>query len=214
MINKVVSYYVGDRPEMIKFIPQSASKILDIGCGQGKFANFFVNTERDVWGVEINKDAAEIAKTKLNKVLVGAVEELIDDIPSNYFDVIIFNDVLEHLYDPWNVLGLLKSKLSVNGIIVSSIPNVRYITNLYDLVVKRNWEYKEFGILDSTHIRFFTQKTMITLFKSQGYNINSLQGIVKTKSLKGFLLATTLNILTLGKHRDLYYKQFVIIASK
>jgi len=213
-VNKNSSYFQGDRPEMIRFVPDSSLKILDIGCGQGNFAQLLMRQDRDVWGVEPVVEAANIAKLKLNNILIGGIEDVINEIPTNYFDIIIFNDVLEHLYNPWNVLKLLKDKLNNDGKIIASIPNIRYITNLYDLIVKKDWEYKDFGILDSTHIRFFTKKTMLKLFEEQGYYINEITGIVKTASIKGVLLALLLNIVSLGTQKDVFHKQFVITAKK
>ena len=81
-------------------------------------------------------------------------------LPDNNFDVVIFNDVLEHFENPWAVLENVKTKLNASGVVVASIPNVAYITNLVELILKKDWRYKpEGGILDKTHLRFFTKKS-------------------------------------------------------
>ena len=113
------------RPEMLKFIPKQAMRILEVGCGDGAFCQTMKNQnfEREIWGLELNGDVAEKAKNLCDKVLVGDFNDLYHDLPENYFDCIVFNDVLEHLLEPWNVIKDCKSLLSETGILVSSLPN-------------------------------------------------------------------------------------------
>lgn len=109
------SYYGHTRPEMLPFIPKDAKRILEIGCGKANFSSQLVNDNIEIWGVEPDKFAAKIASKTLFKVLVGTVDETIKEIHNNYFDVIIMNDVLEHLYLPWEDLKRLKNKLTDIG---------------------------------------------------------------------------------------------------
>jgi len=213
-LKKNINYYSGDRIEMLKFIPGTAHKILDIGCGQGKFGEHFIHRNKEVWGVEPIPEAALIAEKTLSKVLKGKIEDVIDEIPENYFDIIVLNDVLEHLIDPWEVTTQLRNKLHCNARDVASVPNFRYITNLFELIVKRDIKYTESGILDSTHLRFFTRNSIIRLFTSCGYTVEVIKGIYKTKSFFGISLAILINVLSFTFHRDIYFKEFVIIASK
>lgn len=211
---KDASYYSNTRLEMLPFIPSSAKKILEIGCGKGHFCEQLIGKETEVWGIEPDGDSAEIASKKLFKVLNGKINEVIGQLPDNYFDAIILNDVLEHLLFPWEDLKLLKSKLSDKGAIVSSIPNVRYIKNLFHVLVQKNWEYTESGILDSTHFRFFTKKSIVNLFDKSGYVIEKLNGINKTKSTKYQLFALFINIFFFFNHSDTLYLQFAVRAKK
>jgi len=211
---KDVSYYSNTRQEMLPFIPSSAKKILEIGCGEGHFCEQLIGKDTEIWGVEPDSDSAEIAAKKLYKVLNKKINEAISQLPENYFDAIILNDVLEHLLFPWDDLKQLKSKLSDNGVIVSSIPNVRYIKNLYHVLINKNWEYTESGILDSTHFRFFTKKSMVNLFSMSGYTIEKIKGINKTKSTKYLLFALLINVLFFFNHADTLYVQYAVRAKK
>lgn len=202
-------YYKYPRSEMIEFIPQDAKKIIDIGCGEAVFTEAIKNNlNAEVWGLEINEKAAEIARQKLDKVLIGDINALISDLPDGYFDCVIFNDVLEHLVDPYEVLLKIKPKLSSNGIVVSSIPNIRHYKVLKDLIFLKKFEYKESGILDKTHLRFFTKKSIIKMFDSLGFNIVKIKGVNGSKSI-GFKL---FSLLTLGFFSDTRYLQFACVV--
>lgn len=205
------NYYKNSRPEIIDFLPKNLSKILDIGCGQGHFLKLVKEkTGAETWGLEVVVSEANIAKNYLDKILIGKVEDTLDFIPDAYFDCITLNDVLEHLIEPKDVLKLLNAKLTKNGIIIASIPNVRFIGNLKELLVKKDWEYKNEGILDSTHLRFFTKKSMVRIFEEAGYQIVKQVGINKINSWK---LRTT-NFITFGFLSDTKFGQFVCIAIK
>ncbi len=211
---KDVSYYSNKRREMLPFIPFSAKKILEIGCGKGHFCEQLIGKDTEIWGVEPDRISAEIAAKILYKVINGKIDDAISLLPDNYFDAIILNDVLEHLLFPWDDLKVLKSKLSDDGVIVCSIPNVRYIKNLYHILISKNWEYTESGILDSTHFRFFTKKSIASLFSKSGYSIEKIKGINKTKSVKYQLFAVLINILFFFNHFDTLYLQYALRAKK
>ena len=213
---KDTSYYEHTRPEMLPFIPKDAKRILEIGCGQATFSVQLledrINVE--VWGVEPDKSAAKVASTRLFKVLTGVLDDTINDLPNNYFDVIIMNDVLEHLYYPWEDLKKLKNKLVKNGITVSSIPNIRYSKNIFKLIFKKDWKYTESGILDNTHFRFFTKKSIKRLHKDCGLSIQKIKGINITKSFLYFPYALIVNILMLFTQTDMFFMQYATVAKK
>jgi 2-polyprenyl-3-methyl-5-hydroxy-6-metoxy-1,4-benzoquinol methylase len=203
------TYYNQSRSEITTFVPKNVRRILDIGCGLGAFLKLVKEqTGAETWGIELYAEIAE--KAKADKILTGKVENLLNLIPNDYFDCITFNDVLEHLLEPAEVLKMMRPKLSEDGIIIASIPNIRYFKNLYELLVKREWKYKDFGILDSTHLRFFTKKSMKRMFEDAEYKIIKQKGINMSSSWKLKLL----NFLTFGIPVDIKYQQFVCIASK
>lgn len=208
------SYYGHTRPEMLPFIPKSAKRILEIGCGQANFSSQLIKDGVEIWGVEPDKNAADIASKTLFKVLVGPIDETINDIPNDYFDVIIMNDVLEHLLYPWEDIKKLKPKLAKNGVTVSSIPNVRYSKNIFKLIFKRDWKYTESGILDNTHFRFFTKKSIIRMHKECGLSIQKIKGVNRTKSFLYFPYALVVNILMLFTQTDMFYMQYATVAKK
>jgi len=205
------NYYNNERPEIAALVPKKIKAILDIGCGQGDFLGLIKQqTGAESWGVEMVTEIGEKAKIRVDHILIGRIEDVIDSLPDSYFDCITFNDVLEHLLEPSIVLKMIESKLSENGIIIASIPNVRYISNLYELLIKKDWEYKDAGILDSTHFRFFTQKSMKRMFENVGYKLIRQDGINATGSWKFKFLI----FFTIGFFSDTKYNQFVCIASK
>lgn len=212
---KKIYYYQGNRPEMIKYVPSSAKRILEVGCGEGLFAKLLLaGGEKEVWGVELNSEAAQIASQSLTKVYVGAIENVMNELPGAYFDLIIFNDVLEHLVDPSLVLTGIRQKLNNEGQILASIPNLRFAKVIYNLLIKKDFTYTEMGILDSTHLRFFTINTIKKLFIESGYDIEFLEGIDRSGSLFTRAFVFLLSIITLRNNKDALFKQFVIIAKK
>jgi 2-polyprenyl-3-methyl-5-hydroxy-6-metoxy-1,4-benzoquinol methylase len=202
-------YYSQERPEIAALIPQEIKTILDVGCGQGAFLKLMKErTGAETWGIEMEPDVAEVAKKYADKILTGKIENMTNSIPDSYFDCIIFNDVLEHLLDPTETLKMIRPKLSGNGIVIASIPNVRYFGNLYEILLKKDWEYKDSGILDTTHLRFFTKLSMKRMFEDAGYKLIRQEGIKKITSWRFRLL----NLLTFGFLDDTKYLQFACIA--
>ncbi len=142
----------------------------------------------------------------INKDILYALNEL----PDKYFDCIILNDILEHLSDPHSLLKNINQKLSINGVIVASIPNIRYFEVLFFLLLFKRWDYKDHGVLDKTHSRFFTQKNIKELFQESGYEVVTLKGIHPTSSI----LYNFVNCLTLGFMWDSRYMQFACVSKK
>ena len=205
-------YYGHPRREMIPHVPASAASILDIGCGAGAFAAGLREARSatlEIWGVEMDPEAARRATEVLDQVHVGDVREILSDLPPGHFDCIVCNDVLEHIEEPQAVLRALQSLLRPEGRIVVSIPNVRYFFNVLDLVVHGRWEYTDEGILDRTHLRFFTRSSIRRMFTDCGYELEHVTGINATGSLKFKLV----NLLTLGRWRDMKYLQFAVVCT-
>lgn len=204
-------YYSFDRKEIFPFIPENVERTLDVGCAAGIFSNKLKKERNpETWGIEMQKEAAEIAKTRLDKVLIGSFDEVSDDLPKEYFDCVFFNDVLEHMPYPETCLTKIKANIHPNGKIIASIPNMRHIAVLRELLFQKDWEYKDSGILDRTHLRFFTKKSMIRMFKDCGYKIDLIKGI---NSVSPFCLTSILSKLSLNSLDDIKHKQFIIVAS-
>src|SRR5437868_10634770 len=117
-------YYDNARPEMLGFIPPRTRRLLDVGCGRGAFA---ANVKRalgaTVWGIELNPDAARIAATRLDRVIERDIAGALPELPDASFDCIVFNDVLEHLHDPYSVVADVARLLAPGGVVVASLPN-------------------------------------------------------------------------------------------
>ena len=207
-------YYKNVRPEMLRYIPASAKTILEIGCGSGNFSRQLVKDGVETWGLEPFKESAKEAQLKLHKVLIGTLDEKLNELPNAYFDVIVMNDVIEHLLEPWDDIVKLKSKLKKEGVLVTSIPNVRYSKNIFKMIFNKDWKYTDDLILDRTHYRFFTKKSIKRMFHDSGYTIESMRGINTTKSFLYFPFAVLFNILFLGSQLDMFYMQHATVVKK
>lgn len=183
-------YYSGKRPDMLPYIPADCRRTLEIGCAEGNFSHRIkqdLNVE--TWGIELNDAAAKRAAHKMDRVIEGGAEVALKELPDQHFDCIICNDVLEHIYDPYSLLEDMKPKLTESGVIVCSIPNIRYYKTLYQIVFQRQWRYEDSGVLDKTHIRFFTLASIRDLFDDLGFTVLKLEGLRPTRKVKIRLLA-------------------------
>ncbi len=202
-------YFNLGREEMVKFIPKNVTQVLDVGCATGNFGKAIKEKlNAEVWGIELDGEAAKLASSCLDRVLHGDIRLLFSELPNNYFDCVVFNDVLEHVDYPNEILQGIQSKLTSNGVIVASLPNIRYYPVLIDLVLRGNWEYTESGVLDRTHLRFFTQNSIESFFRDCEYALEHISGI---NELQSWAL-TLLNILFFGKFKDSRYIQFACVA--
>jgi 2-polyprenyl-3-methyl-5-hydroxy-6-metoxy-1,4-benzoquinol methylase len=208
------SYYQGDRPDIVDYVPDSATHILEIGCGEGAFAASLHDGTREIWGVEANRNAAQKAARRMYKVFEGLIEERMIDLPDDYFDLVVFNDVLEHLVDPQKVLNNVKEKLKADGAVIASIPNIRFSRVIYDLIYKKDFTYTEFGVLDSTHLRFFTLPTMLSLFDSVGISVTFFKGLNQSPSWRTRLFVLFMSIITFSDCRDMLYTQYLVVGKK
>jgi len=164
------------RSEMARFIDGRPLRILEIGCAGGGFRKN-ITWECEYWGVEPVAAVAKQAEKNLFRVLSGTYEDVSSDLPDAYFNLIVCNDVIEHMPDPWAFLVDIQKKLAPSGQIVGSVPNVRYILNLIDLLIHRDWKYTEAGVLDKTHFRFFTIKSLLRLLIETGFSVERLEPV-------------------------------------
>lgn len=205
-------YYTGCRKEMVPFVPAGSRKILEIGCGEGNFLNQFRGEGIELWGVEPDEKSSQIAGTELFRIFNGTIEQAMEKLPEGYFDAVVLNDVIEHMLYPGENLRLLKTKLSPSGRIIASVPNFRYIKSLFQVVVKGKWDYRDHGILDQTHFRFFTRKSVVSMFQDNGYDVETIKGINRTKSIKYHLLTFLFSLITFSNHLDMLFLQFAVVA--
>jgi 2-polyprenyl-3-methyl-5-hydroxy-6-metoxy-1,4-benzoquinol methylase len=117
--------------------------------------------------------------------------------------------VLEHLINPVVTLAQLRSKLTANGVVVASIPNIRYTPALSKIVFRRDFPQKDFGVFDRTHLRFFTRKSMKRMFKTAGFKMQRMQGINAYYGPLGLILT----LVSLGYFADGFYQQYACVAA-
>jgi 2-polyprenyl-3-methyl-5-hydroxy-6-metoxy-1,4-benzoquinol methylase len=194
----VDSYFSNNRSEMLSFIQNTPVNVLDIGCGSGVFgASLKRIYDCTVTGIEPIEHAGLLARRHLDSVYICSFDEAFDSLHRHSFDHIIMNDSLEHMAQPELVLDKIKHLLVAEGTIIISVPNVRFVENIYNLIFKKDWQYTDYGILDKTHLRFFTQKSLVRLVKSKGFNVTIVRGINPTASrffkVLNFLLFDVLN---------------------
>lgn len=176
--------YDNDRPDMLAFIPVDAASILDVGCATGRFGES-LRTARPaavLYGIDPTLLDPGSSAPYARRTTGFFPEDLPEGIR---YDCIVFNDVLEHMPDPWAALDATRDLLTPGGCVVASMPNVRHLTVVLPLVTKGQWRYDDSGILDRTHLRFFTKRSMCELFESSGYEIVQMAPlwISKPKSL-------------------------------
>lgn len=205
-------YYNHSRPEMLKFIPDGIKDVFDIGCGTGNFGYFLKEKLKlNVWGLEPDKTSASVAGKKLNHVINGIFDFDTANTINKKFDAIFFNDVLEHLVEPEQALENCRPLLKPSGVIIASIPNARFYTVLNDLIFNKDFRYQNSGLMDKTHLRFFTKASMIRMFEGVGLEIRTIEAInhepVNGRKIK-FLKFILFKYLT-----DIDVLQYAIVAS-
>lgn len=170
--------YSGARPDVIGMVPQAPRRVLDVGCGAGMTAKIL--KERfpgvEVVGVEPDPMLAELAREHMNQVIEGPVDrpDIVDSIAATEtFDLILCADVLEHLLDPWATLQSLSSRLTPDGNLITSLPNIRHISTFFNLGVLGTWPLRDRGIHDRGHFRFFARKDVLALGSQAGLNMLS-----------------------------------------
>lgn len=207
--NKSEGYFGFKRPEVVNLVPENAKTLLDVGCGAGAFGKYLKEIrDIEVWGVELSPTAAEKAKENIDKVIAAPFDENAN-CPEGYFDVITFNDSLEHFPNEAPPLMLAKKLLKPGGVIICSLPNVRFIENMKHVLIERDWKYVDAGTLDRTHLRFFTKKSMLRTFDELGFDVLDIQGI-NPGYWKGWKIG--LLRLVFGKYvEDMKYLQYASV---
>jgi SAM-dependent methyltransferase len=202
------TYYAHTRLELVALLDGVPQTVLEVGCGRGNTLRHLKERgARETFGIELNSSVAEDAIDQVDHVAVGDVESMPWPFPGARFDCIILGDVLEHLRDPWGVVETLKDSLYQGGQIVASLPNVRFYGVSIPLLLGGKWTYTEAGILDRTHLRFFTRRTAIQLFAQAGLEVRHVGSTYGPKR-------RLFNLLTVGIFRNLLARQHLIHAVK
>jgi 2-polyprenyl-3-methyl-5-hydroxy-6-metoxy-1,4-benzoquinol methylase len=173
----IKQYFLNVRPEMVAFLPNQFSTTLEIGCGAGGFTGTYLREAQERWGIEPDVGAAHVAAPKFHQLLVGTYDQISQRLPNQHFDLVICNDVIEHMPDHDRFLQDVATKIRPGGYIVGSVPNIRHFTALVKLLILKDFPYAEDGILDRTHKRFFTIKSLRRTFRDNSYEVEVLRGI-------------------------------------
>lgn len=207
--NKDDRYYNIEKSRMVPFFPQGPNVVLDLGCATGRLGRKLreLNKACELVGVEIFEPAAEEAKKHYDALYLGDLECL--TLPyKEYFDFVICGDILEHLRQPEEIVKKIHIWLKEGGILISSIPNIRYWRILRDLVIFGKWEYCEVGILDNTHLRFFTRQSFLKLLEKFNFSVIYNEMLIGGKKQSFF------NKITFGIFEEFLASQIMVLAKK
>ena len=210
-------YYANPRSDVIEFLSKKINiditykNTLDIGCGSGEFCKILKKTfliDQFNWtGIEKEENLPNSFEnySYLGNCIHENLPNCLDKLEDNFFECIFALDILEHLTNPEEVLLKLKSKIKTDGTLIVSIPNISHYSIIFSLI-QQNWDYSDYGILDRTHMRFFTPNSFELFANKNGWKvlvkhpINSYGGIKKNifNLLRHVLPNKLINYLSFG----------------
>jgi 2-polyprenyl-3-methyl-5-hydroxy-6-metoxy-1,4-benzoquinol methylase len=212
----IENYHGTVRQDVIRKIPVAKGALLDIGGGNGAtasalkksgFATAVVIDMVDKEAVLASVDRY-IQADLSDPAVVGAVVH-----EHGPFDVILCLDILEHLPDPWQLLRVVHDLAAPSSLLVVSLPNVSHYTATFPLLFGGRWDYQADGVLDRTHLRFFTRATAVQLVRDTGYRIESVYPTESAKKLK-VVVKKIMRLVSLGFANRFIDQGYIIVARK
>ena len=178
-------YYTADRRDLVDFLRLHGhfGTVLDIGCASGRLGQQLLQTglaER-CDGIEPNAEAASQAADQLHRIWVADLEAVTGQVPWTDYDLLIMADVLEHLIDPWRVLAELHRRVRPGARLLLSVPNVRHKSVVLPLLFRGRFDYADAGILDRTHLHFFTRSSLLDAVGRAGWRVATIAPYIKPK---------------------------------
>lgn len=176
-----VDVYAHANPVFVRVVRAHGGRpeVLDVGCWKGTLGRTLVrDANAIVDGIERDGEQAQHARDNgYRRVDVADLDHGVPPSDGRTYDFLLFGDVLEHLVHPERVLDALTSRLKPGGRVIVSLPNVAFVANRLTHLLGR-WDYKDYGILDRTHLRFFTKRSMILLIEGAGLRVVRIDGYV------------------------------------
>ncbi|MDD2918622.1 class I SAM-dependent methyltransferase [Rhodoferax sp.] len=211
--DKSGDYFAHARKEITPLLPKNCGRVLEIGCGSGATLGWLRRDHQALhtMGIEIADAAAGQARLLADEVFCLDFER--HDLPgvAQKFDLILCLDVLEHMVDPWRVVDRLATHyLETGGTLIVSLPNVRHYSVVLPLLFGGRWDYEDAGLLDRTHLRFFTKTSARALLS------HPLLGSVTCTAtgFDGWSAKGALNLMTLGLFQELVSYQYFLSTCK
>jgi 2-polyprenyl-3-methyl-5-hydroxy-6-metoxy-1,4-benzoquinol methylase len=192
-------YYNEVRPEILALVVGTPESVCEIGCGTGALlAELHRRGVKQLRGIELRSDVAQLARARgfIDEVYVGDVESDRLELEDDAFDLVVASHVLEHLVDPWRTVTRVAKWIRPGGRFIGAVPNVRHARVLLPLLVSGTWRYENSGILDGTHLRFFTRKTLVDLIESSGLRLEAVVPAIQGRK------SSALDRFSLGLLRD------------
>lgn len=217
--NKQKNYFINVRKDLLDLIPNENKNgtMLEIGAGEGNTLLYAKenNYAKKIYGIEL----FEIKNSNQNndqfeEFLIANIETTKLHFDELMFDVILLGDVLEHLVDPYTTLNDLKKFLKPNGVIVASIPNIREWNTMKTIFLKGDFRYDDSGILDKTHLRFFTKKNIIELFEKNNYEIKKIISNNNGSKIKYLKRLRLFKLFLQIFFKELLTIQYLVVATK
>ena len=205
--DKPAAYFANARRDIVEQLPTGPhAAILELGCGSGGTGRLAMTSGKAgrYVGIELSPAAAKKAAEDLSEVRVGDVEQLDLEPWRDSFDALIISEVLEHLTDPWTTLRRLVTCVKPGGAVFASSPNIAHWTVLKALAMGR-FEYDDRGVMDRTHLRWFTPTSFRALFEGAGVEVLDLASVTPLRSK-----AKLLDGLTGGRFRHLFVGQIMV----
>lgn len=217
--NKQENYFVNVRKDLLDLIPDENKNgtMLEIGAGEGNTLLYAKenNYANKIYGVELFEiENSNQSNDKFEEFLIANIETTKLHFDELMFDVILLGDVLEHLVDPYTVLDNLKKFLKPNGIIIASIPNIREWNTMKTIFFKGDFRYDDAGILDRTHLRFFTKKNIIELFENNNYKIKKIVSNYNGSKMKYLKRLRLFKLFLQIFFKELLTIQYLVVAVK
>ncbi len=210
--------YTGPRRDLLAMVPSSVVKVLDIGCSTGAFSKEIRmnHTASRLVGVEVDPQMAHEAKDVMDRVEVANLNHirLSGVIDERGFDLVVMGDVLEHLIDPWGVIEDAVELMSPGGIVIASVPNVRHVDTIWNLLFKGDWPYRDRGIHDRTHLRYFTKAGVLRLLSTSGLKIQSIDANYRLLDRPSPVNRKLTPVLSLPLIRNFFAYQYLVVARK
>lgn len=211
-MSELPRYFRYPRADVVDLVPRDRIRILDVGCAAGLVGAALKDRQPcEVVGIEREPTVAAEARRRLDDVLELDLEAPSIDWPALFgagrFDCLIYADVLEHLRDPWALLAAQRALLAPGGVVVVSVPNVRHYPVVLGLLLRGRWRYQDEGVLDRTHLRFFTRDSLLELLAGAGYAVRELR-----REVHASRPARWLGGLCSRASRDFLARQFLVLA--
>ena len=208
---KRFGYYEGARGDFVDRLPDNpAARVLEVGCGAGRTGEMALARGKcgTFCGVELFEDAAAEARRRLSEVVVGDVESMELPWKPESFDALILSEICEHLQEPWQTVSRLAQLVRPGGVVMASSPNAAH-HSVIRMLIRGRWDLADAGIMDRTHLRWFTPHSYAELFRQAGFTIESV-GPHRKFGWK----ASLLNRMTLGKVSHMLHRQTNVIGRK
>lgn len=212
--DKAQHYFAHTRHDLIRIMPSGpAKRVLEVGCGRGHTLMALKGSgyAAEAVGVELVPLARTDEEQRgVDRYIVGNIETDTLDLPQNHFDVVICGDVLEHMNDPWATVAKLQGLLRDDGCLVASVPNVREVRTLFNLLIRGDFAYTESGVLDRTHLRFFCKRNILELLTVAGATVVHVSNDLVTRHN----WRANLHRWTFGLLEQLLVTQYLVVVRK